>query len=254
MYYLPGQHFQRFNQRLNKSKPLQLLASLALSLLITLYPLPALANTDFEQQVLDVIRNNPEVILESVQAYQNQQQQQVKATQQAFAQELMAQPDEIVGSSPRTNDLTNRAVLLEFSDFECPYCAKARDTVKAFVAKHPDQVTLVYKHLPLSSIHTQALPAASAAYAAQQQGQFWAYHDALFDHQDQLGEEFYLETAQALNLDIEQFNRDRTQSTDTIQKDIDMAFKLGLRGTPFFVFQGQTFSGVVPVDELEKLL
>lgn len=236
------------------SRIFQALVSLVLFLLMAVYPLPALASTDFEQQVLDVIRNHPEAILESVQAYQNQQQQQVEATQQAFAQRLMSQPDEIVGRSPRTSDLGNRVVLLEFSDFECPYCAKARDTVKAFIAQHPDQVTLVYKHLPLSSIHAQALPAASAAYAAQQQDQFWAYHDALFDHQDQLGEAFYLATAQELNLDIEQFNHDRTQAPNIIQQDIDLAFQLGLRGTPFFVFQGQTFSGIVPVEELEALL
>lgn len=247
MYHSLGQHFQRVKNGVR-------LLALGLLMLMLLYPLPALANTDFEQQVLEVIRNNPQAILESVQAYQNQQQQQVKATQQAFAQALIAQPDSIVGSSPRTSSLNNHAVLLEFSDFECPYCAEAHNTVNTFIAQHPDQVTLVYKHLPLSSIHAQALPAASAAYAAQQQGQFWAYHDALFDHQDRLGEDFYLETAQSLNLDIEQFNQDRTQAAGSIQQDVDLAMELGLRGTPFFVFQGRTFSGVVPVEELEKLL
>lgn len=235
---------------------MQYLIILGLFLLISLCPLPAWANSylDFEQQVLEIIRQNPEVILESLQTYQYKQQQQVKQAQQTFAQNLITQPETIVGISPRIGTLKNRAVLLEFSDFQCPYCAIAHETVEQFVAKYPDRVTLVYKHFPLSSIHPQALEAAKASTAAQQQEKFWPYHDALFEHQNQLGEDFYLETAHSLNLDIEKFNQDRAQAMDLIQQDIDLAVQLGIRGTPFFFFQGQIFSGAVPYEEFEKLL
>ncbi|MEB3358414.1 MAG: thioredoxin domain-containing protein [Synechococcales bacterium] len=244
-------------QRLRwRDRTSQFLMALSMALLIWLCSLPAFANSsaDFEQRVLDIIRQHPDVILESVQAYQRQQQQQIQEDQQAFAQDLLAHPKSIVGLSPSTSPLENRAILLEFSDFQCPFCAEAHKTVKSFVAKHPNQVALVYKHLPLSALHPQALAAAQAAYAAQQQNKFWEFHDALFEHQEQLGESFYLETAGNLGLDLEQFNRDRTQAMAAIQQDLDLATKLRISGTPFFVFQGQTFSGAVPAEEFEKLL
>lgn len=230
------------------------LIAACLALLFWSFALPAQANANFERQVLEVIQQHPEAILESVQNYQRQQREQTQAIQKAFAQDLLARPDEIVGQSPRTSDLENRAILLEFSDFQCPFCAKAHETVKTFVAQHPDQVTLVYKHLPLASIHSQAIPAAQAAYAAQQQGQFWAFHDALFQHQDQLGEEFYLKTARQLHLDLEQFERDRTNAMASILEDANLATQMKISGTPFFAFQGQVFSGAVPIERFEALL
>ena len=246
----------KYLRRLNWWRFSQSIVILSFSLLLCFWPLSALAqsNIDFEQRVIEIIRQHPEVILESVQAYQQRQQQQDQNTQQALAQVLITEPEKIVGLSASTSPLENRAVLLEFSDFQCPFCAQANNTVQEFVARHPEQVTLVYKHFPLSSIHPQALGAAQAAYAAQQQNKFWTYHDILFKHQDQLGEEFYLKTAHVLNLDLEQFNRDRAQAMDMIQQDIDLATKLGIRGTPFFFFQGQVFSGVVPVEKFEELL
>ncbi|WP_175551212.1 DsbA family protein [Spirulina major] len=226
----------------------------ALALLVWSCALPAQANANFERQVLEVIQQHPEAIMESVQNYKRQQREQIQATQEAFAQDLITQPDGIVGSSPRTGDLENRAILLEFSDFQCPFCAKAHDTIKTFVAQHSDQVTLVYKHLPLASIHSQAIPAAKAAYAAQQQGQFWEFHDALFQNQDQLGEEFYLKTARQLHLNLEQFERDRANAMEIISEDTNLATQMKINGTPFFMFQGQVFSGAVPIEKFENLL
>ena len=118
---------------------------------------------------------------------------------------------------------------IEFGDFQCPFCAEAEPTVKQFIAQHADQVTLVYKHFPLSQIHPQATSAAQAAWAAQQQGRFWEYHDALFDQQKQLGEDLYLAIAEELDLDLEQFNRDRNSSEAkaAIDQDLELAQKIG---------------------------
>jgi protein-disulfide isomerase len=231
-----------------------ILIAVSLTIFLWCWALPAQADSSFDQQVIDVIRQNPKVIIDAVQAYQQQQRDELKAAQTAFAEELLTQPDEIIGTSPKTSDVDGRAVLLEFSDFQCPFCAKSYREMKVFVDQHGDQVTLVYKHLPLRSIHSQALPAAMAAYAAQQQGQFWAFHDALFEHQDQLSDKFYLATARKLRLDMEQFERDRTQAMEAIQQDINLAAQLNITGTPFFVFQGQVFSGAVSADQFEALL
>ncbi|NEO89304.1 MAG: thioredoxin domain-containing protein [Moorea sp. SIO3G5] len=216
-----------------------------------------LANTDqLEGQVLSIIRNNPEVILESVQAYQQEKQQELAQSRQAFLQQMMTQPTSIIGNSPTTGVSENKVVLLEFSDFQCPFCAQANQSVKDFMDKHSDQVTLVYKHLPLTQIHPQALPAAKAAWAAFQQGKFWEYEDALFEQQDNLDEELYVAIAQNLNLDLEQFNRDRISvgAEAAIRDDLKLAQTLAVNGTPFFVFNTEVLQVPLNLSEMESIM
>ncbi|MEH2397200.1 DsbA family protein [Nostoc sp.] len=207
-----------------------------------------------EQQVLQILREHPEAILESVQAYQQQQQQKTKQAQQAFLQDLKTNPQTVIGESPTTGSTQSKTVLIEFSDFQCPYCAEAHKTLKQLLVKYPDKVRLVYKNLPLTSIHAEALPAATAAWAAYQQGKFWEYHDALFTNQKQLGEALYLDIAKKLKLDLGKFKRDLTLATPAITKDIQLAEKLAVSGTPFFVINSPTVSGVVQLADIESIL
>lgn len=209
-----------------------------------------------KEQVLQIIRENPKVILDSVQAYSQQQQDEIKAAQQSFLQEMKTTPKSAIGDAPTTGAAAQQIVLLEFSDFQCPFCARAYDNVKQFMAKHQDKVTLAYKHFPLSSIHPQALPAAKAAWAAQQQGKFWEYYGALFEGQKQLGEPLYGSIAQKLNLKLDKFNSDRNSpaAEAAIQKDVQLAQQLGIEGTPFFIMNGKTFSGAVELSEMETIL
>ncbi len=208
----------------------------------------------FKEQVLQIIRENPEAILDSVQGYQRQQQETQKKAQQGFLQQTKNNPKAVIGASPTIGAKAGKVLLVEFSDFQCPFCSKAHVILQQFMAKHSDAVTLVYKHFPLVSIHQEAMPAAKAAWAAGQQGKFWAFHDALFTHQEQLGEAFYQTTAKALNLDLKKFERDRSNAEAAIQQDIQLGEKLGLSGTPFFVMNGETFAGISSVDELETVL
>ncbi|NEO53236.1 MAG: thioredoxin domain-containing protein [Okeania sp. SIO3B5] len=211
---------------------------------------------ELEQQVLQIIRNNPEAIIESVQAYQQQQQEQQQASNQEALKQFKTNPQAKIGNSPTFGSTEQKIVLFEFSDFQCPFCSRVQGNLKEFMDKHQDRVTLVFKHLPLIRIHPQAIPAARAAWAAQQQGKFWEYHDALFEQQDKLGEEFYIEIANNLNLDIEKFNRDRQsqEAINSIQEDIQLAQEIGASGTPFFVMNGETFSGAVKLSDMEKFL
>lgn len=213
-------------------------------------------NQPLEEQVLQIIRENPEVIIDSVQAYQKAEEDKVRSSRQEFLQQMQTNPAEIIGNSPTFGAQEQKIVLVEFSDFQCPFCSRAHDTVKAFMDKHQDEVTLTYKHLPLKSIHAEALPAAKAAWAAQQQGKFWQYHDALFEQQEQLGEELYVAIADNLNLEMEQFNRDRNskEAETAINQDTQLALKLGINGTPFFFLNQEAFSGDVAVPEMEQIL
>ncbi|MBD2503974.1 DsbA family protein [Anabaena azotica] len=212
------------------------------------------ASSQLEQQVIQILREHPEVIIESVQAYQQQQQQKVNQAREEFLQELKTNTQAVIGDSPTTSAAESKAVLVEFSDFQCPYCAEAHKTLKGILAKHPGEVKLVYKHLPLISIHEQALPAARAAWAANQQGKFWEYHDALFSNQKQLGEALYLDIAKKLDLDLEKFNSDRPLADAAITQDIQLAQTLGVAGTPFFVMNSKTFSGGIQLSDVESKL
>ena len=235
---------------------------ISLLCLVLGWSLPAQAATSvspkLEQQILQVLREHPEVIIESVQTYQQQQQQQLNQVRQAFLQDLNINPQSMIGESPSTAVAQSKITLIEFSDFQCPYCAEAHKNLKQLLAKHPNEITVVYKNLPLIAIHDQALPAAKAAWAANQQGKFWEYHDALFANQKQLGEALYLDTAKSLHLDLEKFKSDafgmNNLAEKAIEKDIRLAEKLGIDGTPFFVMNSKNFSGVVQLSNIEKIL
>lgn len=237
----------------------QFIGWLLLSLMLLSCSTPVKADSidpKFEAQVLEVIRKNPEVLLESVRAYQQQQQQNQQKAQQSFIQTLQQNPKAVISGSPTRGATLGKAILVEFSDFQCPYCRAAAATVKQFVEKHNDRVTLVYKHFPLTSIHREALPAAKAAWAAGKQNKFWQYHDALFEQQKNLSDSLYPQIATSIGLDTKQFNRDRTSSAAeaAIAQDLKLAESLGLEGTPFFVMNGQSFSGAVDLATLEQAL
>ncbi len=250
---------------------LGVLVALLLGLLVSPLVLPAVARADsppatppklattavdpvFEQQVLTVIRRHPAVLIEALNAYEREQQEAQRRQQAETLLRLYPQPRDLIGDSPSRG--TGRVVVVEFSDFQCPYCAKANEVLKAFLEKHGKEVTFVYKNFPLTQIHPQALPAARAAWAAGRQGQFWAYHDALFANQARLGEPLYGEIANNLKLDLARFDQDRKgpASLQAIQKELDQAEGLGLQGTPTLVIDRQILSGAVTAEVLEKQL
>ncbi|MEL4895621.1 DsbA family protein [Crocosphaera sp. Alani8] len=215
----------------------------------------AIVEPELEKTVLEIIRQHPEVLIESVQVYQQQQQEKQEQFIQSFLSQLKTNPQAIIADSPITGSLNKNNILIEFSDFQCPYCRQAYETVKEFVAAH-DDVTLVYKHFPLSNIHPQGIPAAKASWAAKQQGKFWEYYDNLFEKPDRLGEELYIEIANNLNLDMEKFEEDRrSKKADlAIAKDMQLAQKIGIRGTPLFVFNDRFLPGSIPLSTLEEAL
>ncbi len=216
---------------------------------------PSPTKEQIKEQVLQIVRENPDVLVEALQAYERDRQQAATLRQQVF-QQLQAKPDLIVRDSPTTGAVARKIVLAEFSDFQCPFCGRSQATLQQFMDKHGDRVTLTFKHFPLKDIHPQAMPAALAAWAAQQQGKFWEYHAALFAHQDRLGEALYGELAAKFDLDRERFDRDRQSDAAkaAVEKDLELGRSLGISGTPTFVMNGIGFAGAVELAQFEEVL
>lgn len=162
----------------------------------------------------------------------------------------------LIGDSPTLGNPDAEIVMLEFSDFQCPYCSRAAGQVEAFMADHDSEVLLVFKHLPLTSIHPEALPAALASWAADQQDQFWPFHKALFANQAELSDEVYVQIAEDLGLDIEQFNRDRASEAAkaAVARDLALAQEFQLRSTPTFIMDNLLIPGAVPSDFFAEAL
>lgn len=208
----------------------------------------------FEQRVLGVIRRHPQVLIEALNDYERQQQAAKLVEQGALLRRLYPRPSDLIGNAPRRGD--GKIVMVMFSDFQCPYCAKAHETMQALLQRRGKDVTFVYKHFPLTQIHPEALPAARAAWAAGRQGQFWAYHDALFANQARLGESLYSEIATSLKLNLARFDQDRKgpASLQAIQADLDQAESLGLNGTPTMVMNQEFLMDPFTLEALEKQL
>lgn len=170
--------------------------------------------------------------------------------QMANIRDVLSDKDraDLIGDSATKGPADADVILIKFSDFECPFCAVASADMKDFTAAHPDDVLYVYKHFPLVSIHDEAMPAAKATWAAAQQDQFWIYHDGLFAYQDKLGEDYYVELAEQVGLDVEKFNRDRNspEAQAAVEADLALAKDLKLRGTPSFLMTTLTDSLLLP--------
>ena len=180
-----------------------------------------------------------------------------EAHQQLVAEVMMSSDRaELVGDSPTRGNPDAPLVLMKFSDFQCGFCARAAGPMAGFMAEHEDDVLYVYKHLPLTQIHPEAIPAARASWAAQQQGQFWPYHDALFANQARLGADLYPEIAQDLGLDLEQFERDFTSAAarDAVNQDVELTRQLRLNSTPTFVLNDLLVPGNTPVEFFESVV
>jgi protein-disulfide isomerase len=145
--------------------------------------------------------------------------------------------------------------IVEFSDFECPFCAGAKPVMDSLLARYPADVRLVYRHYPLP-MHGRAEPAAIAAVEAARQGAFWPYHDLLFTHQDHLTDADLAGYADSLGLDTGAFARALRERTHAgaVAADVEMGRALAVHGTPTFFVNGYRLVGVPPVWVFEEVL
>jgi Na+/H+ antiporter NhaA len=146
--------------------------------------------------------------------------------------------------------------LVEYGDFECPYCHRAEPVVRELLRTFETDVRFVFRHLPLVDVHEHAELAAEAAEAAAAQGRFWEMHDLLFERQDALGIEDLERYATELGLDVERFSRDLTSRRHALRiaRDVESADAAGVAGTPTFFVNGRRHRGAYDADSLSRAL
>jgi protein-disulfide isomerase len=157
--------------------------------------------------------------------------------------------------SPVTGPANARITLVEFSDFQCPYCSKAVAQINATLKAYPNDVRLIFKQYPLDS-HPAAAISAAASLAAHQQGKFWPMHDVMFANRSKLSRQSILAWAKEIGLDMKRFTADL--DSDAIKKAVlrDQADgdKAGVEGTPTVFLNGQKYNGDLAPDAIKPVI
>jgi protein-disulfide isomerase len=160
-----------------------------------------------------------------------------------------------VGDSPTKGPANAKVTIVEYTDFQCPFCAKVQPTLTKILEKYPQDVRKVFKQHPLS-FHKDAPLAAEASLAAGGQGKFWEMKEVLFNNQKQLKEENLIKYAQELGLDLEQFKSDLSthKYKAQVDRETEEAVKLGATGTPAFFVNGRYLSGAKPLESFVAVI
>ena len=153
-----------------------------------------------------------------------------------------------------TGPANARVTLVEFSDFQCPYCRQVQSTLKEVLKQHPEDVRLEFKHLPLEG-HPFALSAARSAFCGGKQGAFWKFHDELFTSPS-LSTQLIAGIALKLGLNQKEFDEcvSSQESQSAISRDLQEARRLGLDGTPSFIINGKPLLGAASLEEFNEAI
>lgn len=135
--------------------------------------------------------------------------------------------------------------IVEYGDYQCPYCGAAYPVLKELMREFGSKVNFVFRNFPLSEMHQYARVAAIAAEAANLQGKFWEMHDAIYENQRHLNENFLLKLAGQLNLNIPQFEKylESSELAEKVDSDFESGIMSGVNGTPSFFVNGKKFDG-----------
>jgi protein-disulfide isomerase len=246
-----------------------------LALTITILSCAAAQAADITRDELKkALRKNPDVLIEAIKdnkkavldllneaareeqarAQKEAEEAATKAYEEAFKNPLKPAID---GHTRIRGEKNAMYTLVEYADFQCPYCATGYQNVAELSKKHGRDIRFVFKNLPLPS-HPQSMTAARwlEAVAIQSSEKAWKFHDILFENQDKLGPDFFRETAKNLGLDAERCEKDADSQPvkDRIAADMAEAGKFGFNGTPGFLLNGIPVNGAYPVEYFEDII
>jgi len=164
-----------------------------------------------------------------------------------------------IGDSSVKGDEAAPVTIIEFSDFQCPFCVRHFSQTFSQIEEayiNTGKVNYVFKHFPLDNIHPHATPAALASECAHEQGKFWEFHNIAFENSQSLGDENYKAWAEELELDTEQFNDcyDSQKYLEKVRNDLQQGSQAGVRGTPGFLVNGMLVSGAQPFEIFQQVI
>jgi protein-disulfide isomerase len=229
-----------------------------------------------EKQLREVLKKNPDILTdaikenpsafidalnEAVKSAQGDQakkreEEERKQLEESFNNPLVAKirPDELIRGTKGAP-----ITLIEYSDFECPFCKRGYQTVLSLLEKYKGKIQFVYKHLPLS-FHPNAMPASQYYEAIRLQSEDKAvkFHDDLYENQSKikLGEKYFDEVAKKLGVDMKKLAKDKNSQAvmDRINEDLEEAQKYGFNGTPGFLLNGIPVRGAYPQEHFDQLI
>ena len=211
-----------------------------------------MGSANFGKSIRAYLMANPEVLVDAMAELERKQDSQrenvaLKAIQENQT-ELLSDP-----ASPTTGNPNGDVTVVEFSDYQCPYCKKAHTAVKAALAAD-GKVKLVYKDLPILGEASKV--AAVAALASIKQGKHEAFHEALMTNTAKLDSDLIFKIAGSVGIDVAQLQKDMNDPKikDTIDRNMALAQELGVRGTPAFVIGKQFVPGAVDAKTLQQMI
>jgi protein-disulfide isomerase len=206
--------------------------------------LGALAGCGGNPADIEEIKKGQKEILDKIAAL-DKTVQQIKTAPPAAPPRPQVDPNKVYNipttGSPAHGPDNAKVTVVEFSDYQCPFCGQAEGLVKQVLETYPKDVRLVYKQFPLTSIHPNAMPASKAALAAGRQGKFWEMHHLIFENQRELGPEKYTEFAEKLQLDVPQFQKDMEspEILAQINREMQEGKAADVTGTPTIFVNGK---------------
>ena len=227
-----------------------------------------------KEEIKEVLKKNPDIILEVLQEnkkaffdiVQSAAQDEQGRRQREEEEKEKRQFDEAFKNPLKPSVTKNTRVrgsksakftLVEYSDFQCPYCKRGYQNVETLRKKYGSSLRLVYKHLPLN-FHPEAMPAAKhmEAIGLQSEEKAWKFHDTLFENQDKLGQELYKKTAQELGVDMDRLAKDleSEEVSHRVEADMEEAKRFGFTGTPGYLLNGIPVRGAYPVEHFDAII
>ncbi|MBK5295659.1 MAG: thioredoxin domain-containing protein [Vicinamibacteria bacterium] len=211
---------------------------------------------------------DPATLMPQIRKYLTEQRQGVR--REAFLDELRGRTKvEVLLKPPAVFraaiDLTGtpsrgtsdaKVTVVEFSDFHCPFCKRVQPTLTQLLSKYPNDVKLVYKHMPLDQLHPQARRAAEASWCAQQQGKFWEYHDLLYSGGPDGSDPTLFALATRAGLDASAYQQCMAsgKAAEVVQTHVDEGAKFGVSGTPGFFVNGRFLNGAMPLEAFVQVV
>jgi protein-disulfide isomerase len=186
------------------------------------------------------------------------QQAFIKSLEDKYKAEYLLEPIRVEVASaghPAKGPANAPVTIVEFSDFECPFCSRVVPTMEQVRAKYGDKVRLVFRQFPLA-FHQKAQKAAEASLCANDQGKFWEMHDAMFANQQALAVDALKAKAAELGLNAESFNSciDSGKHAAAVKADLDAGAAAGVSGTPAMFVNGRFISGAVPLEQITQVV